>query len=561
MRMRRNPLSALNRHLVLFAAALTVLYSTAQATQRYVSPFGSSIPPFTDWPTAATNIQDAIDASTDGDIVWVTNGVYTTGGRVMYGDLTNRVALSSALTVQSLNGPACTVIQGAGITNGTAAVRCAWLTNGAMLSGFTLTSGATRTSGDTTNLLSGGGVWCASAGAVVSNCFIFTNVANWNGGGVFQGTIDNCLVISNKVNNAGGGAYQAIINSSFLGNNYGSIGGGAFGGVLNNATITSNYQSGLYSSTATNCVAFYNSGANYVSSTLSYCCTTPLPSGPGNFTNPPQFLADGFHLSSTSPCRTVGTNTATGTDIDGQTWSSPPSVGCDDWQPQPVIIVQPRIQLLAGQAGFGINVLVAGQDPFTCYWTKDGTPLENNGHYGSAHTTSLIVDPLTVQDAGAYQVIVSNSFGMATSTVAQVALHFVNAAGTSPTPPYLNWAAAATNIQDAIAAANAGEFVLVTNGIYNSGGEVIFGDLTNRVALDKPLSVRGVNGPYVTIIQGSFTTNGPGGLRCAWLTNGAVLSGFTLTGGATRNTGDSVSAQSGGAVWCASSNSRAHLSF
>src|SRR5688572_7474367 len=90
---------------------------------------------------------------------------------------------------------------------------------------------------------------------------------------------------------------------------------------------------------------------------------------------------------------------------------------------------------------------------------------------------------------------------------------FVAADSPSPEPPYSSWATAARTIQEAIDIAEYGDTVLVTNGVYNTGGATVLSILTNRVVLTKAVTVLSVNGPRVTIIQGS----GPPGdqaVRC-----------------------------------------------
>ena len=143
-------------------------------------------PPYTNWATAARDIQTAVDVAEPGALVIVNDGVYATGGRAVYGTMTNRVAIDRAITVQSVNGPGATVIRGAwaqGATNGDGAIRCVYLTNGAVLTGFTLTNGATRSLGDPDRERSGGGLWCEAASAVVSNCVLTGEFGQIHGGG------------------------------------------------------------------------------------------------------------------------------------------------------------------------------------------------------------------------------------------------------------------------------------------------------------------------------------------------------------------------------------------
>src|SRR6266404_4384610 len=139
---------------------------------------------------------------------------------------------------------------------------------------------------------------------------------------------------------------------------------------------------------------------------------------------------------------------------------------------------------------------------------------------------------------------------------ASAAVHYVDVNSTNPTPPYMNWATAATNIQDAVDVALGDDEIVVTNGLYATGGRAVYGTMTNRVAVDKPLTLRSVNGPQFTIIQGRRLGtglgegNGDGAIRCVYLTNGASLTGFTLTNGATRAVEGPTRESGGGGLWC-----------
>jgi hypothetical protein len=170
--------------LAVLCSALLVS-TVAAATTHYVDANGTNpVPPYTSWATAATNIQDAANAAGFGDTVLVTNGVYQYGGFSITGS--NRVYAGISQIIQSVNGPAVTIIKGyqvPGTTNGANAVRCVFLQKGTTLSGFTLTNGATQNFGQ------GGGLYCASTNCLVTNCVIINNAAYDNGGGAWSGTL------------------------------------------------------------------------------------------------------------------------------------------------------------------------------------------------------------------------------------------------------------------------------------------------------------------------------------------------------------------------------------
>jgi hypothetical protein len=347
------------------------------AEVRYVDANSTNaIPPYTNWVTAATNIQDAVDAAVAGDEIVVTNGIYPTGGRATVADsTTNRVVVDKPLKLRSMNGPQFTTIDGG------ASVRCVYLTNGASLSGFTLTGGRASL---------GGGLWCESTNAVVFNCVVSGNssfgytisVGLGNeccslqpgvfagGGGVYGGTLYDCTLNDNRAEThgfwgfpcdlrtcttfsglgaalgtyyslgAGGGAANATLNNCTLAANWAAYGGGVYGCSLNNCTLAGNtaaysrddgqaYGSGggAYHSALNNCISYFNTAAdalNYDSaSTLNYSCATPLPTtGVGNTADSPLFedqASGNLRLQSNSPCINAGDNgyPVGSTDLDG----------------------------------------------------------------------------------------------------------------------------------------------------------------------------------------------------------------------------------------------------
>jgi hypothetical protein len=581
----------------------------AYSETRYVvkdNPNAAS--PYTNWPTAAATIQDAVDTAVSNDTIWVTNGVYETGGRAANGALMNRVAIDKPLVVRSVNGPEVTIIKGAG-PRGDAAIRCVYLGTNAALIGFTLTNGHTQTI-DYWLLLPdtcGGGIFCepsavlsncvlsanladyggGTVGGILFNCALTDNSAEWSGGGAFGGSLYSCALTGNSASSGGGGAFGGTLyNCTFTGNSASYYGGGAFDGTLYNCALTGNSASsggggasggtlynctltgnsafysggGAFDSTLYNCVVYYNTapdGPNFLHGTLNYCCTIPQPDGMGNITNEP-LLADASHLSEGSPCIGKGNAAyASGTDIDREAWSSPPSIGCDEYHAGAVtglLSVALSVSYTNLSVGFPVafTALIEGHATASRWDFGDGIVISNYPYATHAWSST-----------GVYPVVLTawnETYPEGVSTVSVVVVvqpvHYVRADSPAPAFPFTTWETAASNIQDAVDAAVFNDIILVTNGVYDTGGRTANGGLTNRVAIAKPLVVRSVNGPTVTLIIGNADpqyTNGESAVRCVYLGTNAALIGFMLTNGHTRaylGHGDPPLDVFGGGIFC-----------
>ena len=191
----------------------TTVVSVVEARTNYVSKTGGNSWPYTNWISAARNIQDAVNAALPGHTVLITNGMYT---------LSSQISIDKGVHIKSVNGAEVTVL------NGNAHSRCCLIAHPyAVIEGVTLSNGYKnidwmdkKPSGNGY----GGSVWF-EAGGTLKNCTIVDNVADNKGGGVFcyyGGKLDGCTVRNNTSPYGGAGVVCY------------------YGGVVQNCLITSN---------------------------------------------------------------------------------------------------------------------------------------------------------------------------------------------------------------------------------------------------------------------------------------------------------------------------------
>ncbi len=559
-------------------SALLLLLSgpAARGATRYVDAANATpLAPYDSWNKAARKIQDAVDACADGDLVLVTNGTYAS---IVLG--ANRVEIDKAIAVRSVNGPAVTTIAGG------LGVRCAWIASNAVLAGFTLADGQTRTTGDLVADQCGGGAWiqtngvltncvvtgCSATadgggiyGGCAANCVLSNNVALLSGGGAAAAELVGCRVVGNRAMRAGG-AYGAILRQcelsdnvartegggadasrlydSFLHHNRARSGGGVADSLLYSCTVAFNEAdyvggvSGYLDSGIYNGIVFHNQARMGTPADVETPTFAGLCSSDAGLVAPPRLVGiRNPHLLPDSPCIGAGTNLpgfVAATDFDGEPRLDGDrlDLGCDQVHPalaaEPLVaaIVCPSTPVVAGTERVFLSDVRGSATAIV--WQVDG------GSFGATNEVAISCR----KDVAADYDVVLRAWDAAGTTASTVHVHvvagFTNCVSPAGThvPPFTNWTAAATDVQSAIDACAAGGTVLVADGVYGSGSIAYIDELTSRILVTNQVHVRSVNGPAAAILQGRGP-NGPLAIRCAVVESNSSLSGFTLTDGAT----------------------------
>lgn len=294
-----------------------------------------------------TAIQEAIDASVDGDVIIVDPGTYYENIRFEGKNI--------VLTSEDPEDPqavASTIIDGRGIDSviafaGTEDESC-------KLKGLTITNGSSRDGGG----VCGGLLYYAEAKASIERCLITGNTAT-DGGGVYgcAGTISDCVITDNTALESGGGIFSSgrvqrcVIARNTAGGNGGGInasgpiegclifgnsawsGGGVNWGWIVSCTITDNiagYGGGVSGSAVLDSIIWGNwapEGVEVYSdpwdtseASYSYCCIREYDGeGVGNISDDPLYVdpeGGDYHLEPYSACIDGGDNSALQSDVD-----------------------------------------------------------------------------------------------------------------------------------------------------------------------------------------------------------------------------------------------------
>jgi len=212
-----------------------------------------------DGPADFNDIQSAIDAASDGDVVIVSPGIYTSTSLQVV-DMSGKL-----ITLKSTDGPSVTIIDAQGQRRGL--VCSSGENRDTIIDGFTIRNGFASPTGaqaggnifceassptilncnmESGEALFGGGIYCIAGGPSVQNCTIANNIASGSGGGgnFFNSTlpieITGCTFFENECapSYSGGGMYlhgctsATVTNCTFESNSAGDGSGSEGGGGM-----------------------------------------------------------------------------------------------------------------------------------------------------------------------------------------------------------------------------------------------------------------------------------------------------------------------------------------
>ena len=577
---------------------LAGLLNPSFADTHYVSTNSPSpTSPYTNWETATAIIQEAIDVAEAGDTISVTDGVYqaivvdkaialrSVNGpdvTVIPGLTTNGGTAGCAYLADGSSLDGFTLCGGYTWTpyhfNG-GGVSCE--STNVMLTNCTITGNSAETAGgvyggtlynctiSSNHSVYYGGVGGASdsvlwhcvlvgndgasgggaQGCELHFCEIKDNSSYYWGGGMEGGTAYNCVFRGNSVAKLGGAAaHCTLYNCLLTGNSSADGGGGTYCVDLYNCTVVGNTApllGGMYSGNAYNSIIYYNTGGHTWGDELRNCCTTysDFFNSGWYFTNAPGFVSlENPRLLAGSPCVDAGTNGdwLVGTmDLDGMSRTNGAvDIGAYEYWPET------RTGTISGAISAS-RLLAAPSIPLDFIARMTGQVDNCAWNFGDGITTTGVAEVShEFSHTGLYSVTMTawNNDGAVTNSVIVRICGtdvFVSQGGSGDQQGY-DWTNARATIQAAVDGAWPGATrILVSNGVYDTGGRPASETLTNRVLLDKPFMLESANGPEVTFIVGQTGdggSNGEGAVRCVYLSTGACLSGFTLMNGQTRRT-------------------------
>lgn len=353
-----------------FIAGLGLYFSTGRAVDAsslYVATNGIPSGNRDRWSSAYTNIQDALDAATNGNTIYLAGHAFVLTNQLVWTAKTNVTIRGGYAATNDLDQPGPfdarqwpTVLNAAGSDN-----RVLMITNvtGSALERIVFTGGIQKSANGTAggglfivrspNLLlsacvitnnladtdvSGGGLAIASSIVTITNCVVKNNSVKLSnsttaryGGGIYlvsgTATVWNTVIAMNAITNGynryGGGLSSAgtcvLRNCLVVGNSVGGRGDGLYvgGGALRveNCTVADNAGQGIHQGGGTVSVTnsiIWGNGIN-LTGTVALAWSNVEDREPqdanGNRSANPLFER-GYYLGDQSPCIDAGTNSA-----------------------------------------------------------------------------------------------------------------------------------------------------------------------------------------------------------------------------------------------------------